>query len=334
MIYQETLDFTIVFTWSCNLSCDYCKLKNIKKDISNCTLNNYIDLFYSNISFLKKNNIKKIEFLLFWWEPLLVFEKIQYFIENIKNIWLELKFKIYTNVLLLDEKKISYFTSSWENIELFFSIDWTKESMIEKRFRNNLLFDKFIFNIKNIKKSKLQFNISKVIYEKESEKLFNNLKYLHSLKPKNIYIYLVSYNYNWWFSKSSIIQVIKGLDTFINFLSTLWLSWTQIINYLGLDSYLEICNHDIWLMWDYDWKIYSCMEGLSIFDLDDKLSIEEKKIITLFNINKSNKLDFFAKDFGFIYSKTQNILNYVYNNELNSFNYIRKYIIKKFSLNL
>lgn len=334
MNIKNVLDFTIVFTAQCNLCCDYCKLINLNKEISYDILESYIDFFSNNLDKIKKKWIDSLDFLLFWWEPLLCFEKIKFFIEKIEKIWFNSKFKIYTNLLLLDKEKVDYFFYK-KNIEFFFSIDWNKEWLIQKRFKNIKIYNKFYSNLIYITESKINFNISKVLYEKESLELFNNLKYLYSLSPKYINIYLVWYNYNWWFNKKDILNIIKWLDLFINYLYNIWYSYIDIIRYLWLESFLYNNLYDIWIMWDIDWNIYSCLDWLSIFSMNKNFTKKEINNISLWNIIKDQD-EILNNIFNFdnFEEKTINILDWIYNKLYLSdkiiYKFLNLYIIKKF----
>lgn len=100
-----------ILTNQCNKRCQYCDLNFINRSISFQD----IDLF---IDFLN-NNKAEYNINFFWWEPLLEFEKIKYFVEKTRKIIS--RFSIWTNGLLLSEDKLQFFEDN--NIIVYLSID-------------------------------------------------------------------------------------------------------------------------------------------------------------------------------------------------------------------
>lgn len=337
---NKILDFTIVFTWRCNLSCSYCKLLHLDNDISYELLDEYIIFLKDNINQFKNNWYHWINFLLFWWEPLLIFDKIKYFIENIKNIDLILNFKIYTNWLSLNKEYIDYLYKNSQYIDLYISIDWDDRSMLTNRFKTNNNLKLFSSNITNIKDAWLKFIISKVLYEVDKDELFNNLIHLLKLQPKYVYIYLASYWYmDRKYNQKEIENIFKWLYKFIHYLLINKYNKEDVIRFLWFENILNnnLDNfYDVWLILDLDGNIYWALETISIFSINEKFNINEKKQTLLWNLftdkdvilkilwNLDKKFDDIEKDLESYYNR-----NYPYDKYNNKI--LNNIILKIFS---
>lgn len=108
---MQNILIELILTNQCNKRCQYCDLdfKN------NFFSKEKLDVF---INFLRQNPANySINF--FWWEPLLQFEKLQYFVQKSKN--LVKKFSIGTNGMLLDKEKLLFLKEN--NIKIYLSVD-------------------------------------------------------------------------------------------------------------------------------------------------------------------------------------------------------------------
>lgn len=117
-----------------------------------------------------KNNVQHVNrFLInfFWWEPLLEFENIQYFIQQIGKER-KIQYSLWTNGLLLNKERFLYLKSC--DVELYLSVD--TETYVHV-FKKDYLLDykklkiNFILNPKTLEKSF-------VIFTKLVEKWFKN----------------------------------------------------------------------------------------------------------------------------------------------------------------
>lgn len=144
----------VVTTNDCNRRCSYCDLDFRKNKIKISDLDKLI-LFI-------KNNHKEVEYFIinfFWWEPLLSFDSITYFVEQTKNIS-NVKYSIGTNGILLDDNKLLFFKKN--DFDIYLSIDTEIWNLI---LNNTLLFDylkniqiNFLINPNTIEDSFLLFD--------------------------------------------------------------------------------------------------------------------------------------------------------------------------------
>ncbi len=236
-------------TTFCNYDCSYC---DVIKDWKNVEKNNLLDL----IDFVKNNHNSINRFKFFWWEPLLRFDDIKYFIDS-TNSYLWNKYEIVTNTTILNDEIWKYFSRYFEII--FFSIDsenffdFDKVTNFIKKYD---LSEKLYFNLvispwfEKIAKSQFDylyskwlknFNILPVYFTKKWTKqnlleLSNVLKYIvdKSINDREIKLYWFQLN-NWY--NSSLINESLFIDTSLNiyhsdFVSTFF--WDKIKNNLNL----------------------------------------------------------------------------------------------------
>lgn len=111
---KKDIVILIYMTLECNIRCYYCVVNFKKEYISVDTLDNII-LFIKN----NRDNFWNVSVEFFWWEPLLVFEKIKYFVLNSEK--LNIKYKITTNWILLDRDIIDFFDKYFSSVYISFS---------------------------------------------------------------------------------------------------------------------------------------------------------------------------------------------------------------------
>jgi len=111
---KQDIVILLYMTLECNIRCYYCVVNFKKEFISFKVLDDVINFIIWNRE--KFGNIS-IEF--FWWEPTLVFDKIEYFVKNTIN--LDLNYKITTNWLLLGNKEILFFNKYFSSVYISFS---------------------------------------------------------------------------------------------------------------------------------------------------------------------------------------------------------------------
>lgn len=241
----------LVISNQCNKRCKYCDL-NFS---NNFQTKESIDIF---IRFLK-NNLENNNFLInfFWWEPLLKFDLIKYFLKNTKN-YSNINYSIWTNWLLLSEEK--YEILKKYNVEIYFSIDTeTYNHIFQKKFLLNYekLKINFILNPNTI-------DFSFYIFEKLTDFWF-----------KNFNIIPVYLTINW------DLESLKKLKKFVDF--------SKKFKNLNLEyfSYYQKPTSDIQFILDTNLWFYKdihthlwFLKQFSNFSLELKNEIEEFSKIT------------------------------------------------------
>lgn len=189
---MENILIEIILTNQCNKRCIYCDLK-----FKNSFLSFYdLDLF---INFLKKNKANySINF--FWWEPLLAFDKIIYFINKTRQ--LINKYSIWTNWILLDKEKLDFFKEN--NFNIYLSIDnislWKWLNLELFAIYNDILIINFINDPDFLNNSILVYKKIKQFWFKDISfmPVFSTKKWdkLWLKKLKEIYIYILANSEN------------------------------------------------------------------------------------------------------------------------------------------
>jgi len=218
---MKNILFELIMTNQCNKRCKYCDLRFKNKSISYFMLDDFI-------SFLKKEESDNISFLInfFWWEALLEYQKIIYFIEKTKKIK-NIRYSIWTNWILLDKDKYNYLSKN--NVEIYLSIDTEsiELSYLKNYLRNyNKLIINFILNPNTINKSFVLF-----------KKIFN---YWY----KNYNIIPVFLTKRWQLESLNKLNNIKKY--------ILSFTWWKYIFY----SYFQKPTSDIQFIVDTNWFIY------------------------------------------------------------------------------
>ena len=260
--------FELVMTNQCNKRCKYCDLNFKNKSISSTIIDNFIDLLW-------KEESKKKSFLInfFWWEALLEYDKIVYFIEKTKNIK-NIRYSLGTNWILLNKKIFNYLSKN--NVEIYLSVD---TESIDKDFLKSFLLNynkliiNFILNPNTIDKS---FIVFKKLYDFWYRK-FNVIPVFSTIK----------WNIN------SFIR-LKQIKYFIlNF------KWCNIIFY----SYFQRPTSDIQFIIDTNWNIYKdlhthlwIIKQLSFISVDLKENIENFSYLSNI-IDSEINLDFLLHNY-------------------------------------
>lgn len=223
--------FEVIINNNCNKRCSYCKIDFYNWEISFNVIDNFI-------SFLEKN-IKNVEYFkinFFWWEPLLWFEKIQYFIQKAWKINHKIQYSIWTNGLLLNEFKIKFFNEN--SFKIYLSIDWeSKKTFLDNKqdfdFKN--LFVNFVITPNEIENTEkilkkiieywvLNINILPALWiygwnDDNLEKLKNIFEKNNSNKSVNFNFY--SY-FNWFLNEKQFI-LETNWDVFYDLDSLIWI---------------------------------------------------------------------------------------------------------------
>lgn len=278
---MEKILIELILTNQCNKRCEYCDLDFKNSFFWRENINKFI-------KFLKQNKANyKINF--FWWEPLLDFENLKYFVENSKEFISY--FSIWTNWILLNKEKLNFLQEN--NVKIYLSIDNIScgknldfellqnfENIIQINFINDPDYlENSIFVFEKIKKYWFKnisfmpvFNIKKW----NNVKLWKLKKILDYVNEdwKNLNINYFSY-FNWISSEKQFI-----LDTDLNFYSDLdSLLWLQK-QYKNIDKKLfEKIN--------FETKIWNLNEEIDLENLLKKHDI--KNILNLvFEIPKNS----------------------------------------------
>jgi sulfatase maturation enzyme AslB (radical SAM superfamily) len=245
---KEIIRFTIPLLLKCNLDCSYCHVPNDR--------NEYLDyeIFKKSLIFFFETEWKQKDLVLYWWEPLLLWEKkLEEYINILNNIKYKYKNKdinvtMVTNLTILNEK----LETLLENIDsIAVSIDWKEKSHNWNRglFKNT--YNNLLHLQENIK-LKEKLSINKVVNKNNSYTFYEDVKYL--IETFNIELY-----YNWvltvsdWDDKSveelniQLKQIYQYWEK-NNILSKLWNFFKIPLNWCPFWT----------LSLSLDWKIYNC----------------------------------------------------------------------------
>jgi len=267
------LIFTIVLTRQCNFRCNYCAIDFSDDIISYSVIDKFINLLET-----KRNNIWKIKFEFFWWEPLLEFEKVKYIVDKTNK--LDIGYSIVTNGYLLNQEKLDYLNKY--NFETVFSVALHTVSILNT--------NKDLFKVNNLD----NFIINFIIEPWKELLMYEVFLNLIRLGFKKITILPVYYTITW--DKSSLQKLDYLLKKLTNIYYKLYNSKFRFeLFYIRTNKEFEynIKKNDTELMLDYDGKIY--------WDYDTELYLlkdfVKKEVFSIENIFLWNILD---KDFSLI----------------------------------
>lgn len=265
----------LILTNQCNKRCSYCDLDFKDKSLSFEDL----DLF---ANFIESNQAKyTINF--FWWEALIEFDKLKYFLEKTKkNIY---KFSIWTNWILLDREKLDYFLEN--NLIIYLSVD----NISSWKWLNLELFSEYK-------------NIIKINFINDPEFLDNSIKtfeYISSFWFKNI-AFMPVFSTKKWNNASlkklnQIYKYIKN-NNWINLETYTYFNWVSIDKQFILDTNLNFysdLDSLLWLQKQYKNLDISLKEKIEnetkICNLKDK-NLSLNNLFNSYNIEEILKLVF------------------------------------------
>ncbi len=160
--------FELILTTRCNLCCDYCYAKYLKKqDISFSLVQKLIDNY----------PISKLIFT--GGEPLLVFPLMREIVSYIKKSKKDINFRLQTNGTLLTDNVISFIKEF--DIEVDISLDGSKVSHDSHRLfqgDNSGSYGTVLDNFKRLKKNKVKFTVNYTVNPDTLEGLAENLALL------------------------------------------------------------------------------------------------------------------------------------------------------------
>ncbi len=273
---MQNVLFELILTNNCNKRCQYCDLEFKNKSM---TIND-LDLF---IDFIKNNNAQYI-INFFWWEPLLMYNEIKYFVE--KSDKYVNKYFIWTNWFLLDYAKLEYFIKN--KIKIHLSIDnikWWEDIDLEliSKYKDNIIIN-FINDPDYIKNSI-------TIYDKIINYWFKNIAFMPVFSSKKwnnksllwlkqLYNH-ISKNNNW--INLEIYSYFNGISVDKQFILD-----TNLYFYSDIDSLL-------WLQKQYkvipDYIKKEIDKKTKLLSLKDK-NISLNNLINIYNIEEIVKLIF------------------------------------------
>lgn len=231
----------LIISNTCNKVCDYCCVK------FNWKLMDKVNIDYL-IEFLDKNKDSYDNCIInfFWWEPLLNYENIVYFIK--KNTNSKINYSIWTNWLLLNEEMLLFFKEYNVKIIITFHSDNINSY--------KLLLKKFLLNYENIE---INFIVSPFDIYKNYEKIDTAV--------------------NFWYKKINIIPVILTQKWTKNSITELnWFIEYVDWKYVNNSNYnkLKISKYSYfdWIIFD---KVFVIDYDLNIFqDSSDELYIAKQ----------------------------------------------------------
>lgn len=186
----------IIISEKCNFNCEYCFLKDAvyknpnTKIMDNITIRDTVT-FLQQIYEAQKNNKDNDQIITFYGgEPLLNFDGIKYFINEVKKTikdkyWPKVQYSIVTNGSLIKKETIDFFKEN--NIALGISLDGDRISNSKRNFKNGTQsFDKILSGIKLCSDNNLQFTLSVTITEEILRRRNEILDFLISLRPESL----------------------------------------------------------------------------------------------------------------------------------------------------
>lgn len=267
MIKDIVID--LIVTNYCNKACNYCCIKFNWKKIDKINIDYLIDY----LSF-HRNDYNKCTINFFWWEPLLNYENIVYFIEKNKNP--KINYSIWTNGLLLNSEMLNFFKKN--NVKIIISF----HSDIWNSYK--LLFNFFLLDYENIE---INFIVSPYNIEENYKKIDSAIKFW--FKKINIIPVILTQRWN----KSSLIK----LSGFIDYVDKKYIN-NNLNNNLIISKYSYfdwIINEKVFVI-DYDLNIFQdSSDELYIWkqfpNIGKQLISEIEKVTYLWNI-KLEKIPF------------------------------------------
>ncbi len=179
------MNFNIFFTSKCNLQCTYCYETNKSfLSISFETLDQVIDFILQKVE--KIEDDRRVYITTHGGEPLIEFEKIKYFIEELNSKTDKIIYRMTTNATLLNDEIIEFITKYYTDISI--SIDGTKESHNSSRvFMDNTgSYDIVKNNAKNLLDKFPEANARMTVTPDNVKYLYDGVLNLIAVGFKNI----------------------------------------------------------------------------------------------------------------------------------------------------
>lgn len=221
----------LMMTNSCNKICHYCPINFDWTFLSKENIDYLIEYLDANYDSYDQCTIN-----FFWWEPLLNFENIKYFIES--NVNDKIIYTLWTNWILLTEEIIDYLVL--HNIKTYLSFHADKEQTYKDFLKKYFL--KKAFHLLQI-----NFIVSPINFEFIYNKIDETVEFWF----KNINIIPVMLTIKWE------IKDLKLLKTFINYIDKKYINnidfkWLNIYKF----SYFDWIPVEVWFIVDTDLNIF------------------------------------------------------------------------------
>lgn len=251
---------------ACNKMCEYCCIKFNWKLLS--TEN--IDFIQSYLS-LYKDDYESCIINFFWWEPLLNYKNIVYFVENNKNP--KISYILGTNGFLLTEENLNFFIRN--NVKIYLSFHADEVNSYEKLLEKTYL----------IKHKDIEINF--IVSPKNINECFNKLKRVVDFWFKRINIIPVMLTMKW------DMEAIKELSNFIKHVDTDYINNPEyedvtISKYSFFDGIIQektfVLDYDLNIYQDSSDELYIWKQFINLWE---ELSREIEKSTFLWNIKDS-----------------------------------------------
>lgn len=113
-VMKHNILIELIISHPCNKRCEYCDLEFANKQMGKKELDTMIQFLRNS-----RDNLNSLHINFFWWEPLLNFAGIQYFLENVGRE--DIKYSLWTNGMLLTPSILSVLDRY--NVEIYISVD-------------------------------------------------------------------------------------------------------------------------------------------------------------------------------------------------------------------
>lgn len=178
------MNFTVFFTNKCNMNCLYCYENNKQqKSIDYNILDSTIDFIIHQYNENKSNDLSVVTH---GGEPLIEYDKIRYFIENLDNKINNIKYIITTNATLLTDDIADFLVKHY--FEISVSIDGIKIAHDANRVLNNGkgTYETVIKNSDKLIKHGFDVKARMTVNPKNVLYLFDSVKHLIEMKFSTI----------------------------------------------------------------------------------------------------------------------------------------------------
>ena len=217
------MNLTLIVTQNCNMDCSYCfeKQKNRAVSMSDDVLRRTLDHIMEEYL---KNSSEPISINFCGGEPLLMFDKIRYFIEQIElksaaEKLAPVSYEISTNAILIESKMIDYLKQ--HDVSYYIGFDGVKKSFDRNRkFYNNQKggFEIAYGNIKKMLGEGVrpeQITLNLVITDNNVEYLTDNVFFINNIASGIKFSININYNCKWQRKSLGILnEKLGGLIDF------------------------------------------------------------------------------------------------------------------------
>ncbi len=189
------MNYTIFFTDNCNLDCRYCYERTKKNTIvSSEGLKELIAFIAQNY---KRDMNKPVSIVTHGGEPLLAYEQLKYFIEELNRKVPSVRYIITTNATLLDKEKIKFLAENYTSISV--SVDGTQKAHdLNRIFKSGKgSYDEAIYWAKEMLKVRADTKARLTVTPNNVQYLYDGVKELRELGFSNIIPVPDEFNQSW-----------------------------------------------------------------------------------------------------------------------------------------